>query len=67
MSRKAERPLVKRTLNLFADDVETLEKFFAKSGWSVGARAIIHKTCKALREKENAQGVTDDLNRISID
>lgn len=57
----------KVTLNLVEGDKETLQKFYASMGWTVAARILIHKYCKALREQEGkAKVFSDDLDNVEL-
>ena len=66
--RKAEAPLEKKTLNLTKGDADILHQFYPQLGWSVAARQIIRKHCKALEERANKEGIEeDDGQPIDID
>lgn len=57
--RRSERPLVKKTLNLYEEDIEILKKFFPATGWQVGVRNIVHRACRQLEER-TAQAISSE-------
>lgn len=68
MSRVAEAPLEKVTLNIVEGDKETLQRFYHSMGWSVAARRILNDYCEQLRKLANHEGkalsVKIDLSRL---
>lgn len=54
MARK-KRDVTKRSLYLYDEDIDTLQRFFPSTGWSVAAREILHKTCRKMEERANKE------------
>lgn len=65
MPRPVKAPLQKVTLNLIEGDRDILNNFFPAQGWSVAARAIINRFCRALLERES-QSQSDQKLDVSI-
>lgn len=66
MPKAAEYDLEKVTLNIVKGDKETLGTFYAKLGWSVAARELIHKHCNELRKAAEDDGLEDSNLMVTI-
>ncbi len=55
MAREKALALEKVTINLFLGDRETLQDFHSADGWSVAVRDLVHKKCKAYRERDSQE------------
>lgn len=62
MSRQADAPLRKTTLNLYSADVTFLAEYYGQ-GWSEQVRQIVHQHCEVTKGHRQVRKTLGDLER----